>query len=101
MGGIIRLTIGSALLAVSLSGLAHAQASSARTIEQFTCKDVMREEGTNREVAIAFLHGFLLGKSGGSGFDVDTLHKQSRAFIEQCLDSPSARAVDVMTKIKG
>jgi hypothetical protein len=97
----IRLIVGSALFAMPLLGLAHAQpASSARSIEQFTCKDVMREEGTNREVAIAFLHGFLLGKSGANGFDVDTLHRQSRAFVEQCLDNPSARALDVMVRIK-
>lgn len=101
MSGTVRLFVATALSSLSLFSFAQAQPSSARTIEQFTCKDVMREEGTNREVAIAFLHGFLLGKSGGTSFDVDALHKQSRAFVEQCLDNPSARAVDVMTKIKG
>jgi hypothetical protein len=78
-----------------------AQAANTRTIEQYTCKDVMREYGVNRDVTIAFLHGFLLGKSGSSTFDLDALHKQTSAFIEHCLDNPGEKAVDAMAKIKG
>src|SRR5271154_2293176 len=82
------------------AGWARAQAGNTRTIDQYTCKDVMREHGDNRDVTIAFLHGFLLGKSGGSAFDIDALHKQTSDFIEYCLDNPSAKAVDAMSKIK-
>jgi hypothetical protein len=71
-----------------------------RTVEQFACKDVMRESGGNRDVAIAFLHGFLLGQSGGSTFNVETLRKQTDAFIERCLDNPGLRAADVMGEIR-
>ena len=81
-------------------GWTAAQAANTRTIEQYTCKDVMREHGDNRDVTIAFLHGFLLGKSGSSAFDIDALHKQTSDFIEYCLDNPSAKAVDAMSKIK-
>jgi hypothetical protein len=77
-----------------------AQAGNTRTIEQYTCKDVMRESGANRDVTIAFLHGFLLGKSGSSTFDLDVLHKQTSDFIEHCLDNPGEKAVDAMAKIK-
>jgi len=61
----------------------------------------MREHGSDRDVAIAFLHGFLLGKSGGSKFDLEVLHKQTKEFIERCLDNPKDRAIDVMSKVKG
>ena len=71
-----------------------------RTVEQYTCKDVTRESGADRDVAIAFLHGFLLGKSGGSKFNLDTLRKQSSDFIERCLDNPGERAVEAMSRIK-
>ena len=87
------------LLAFGL-GAASAQDAKDRTVEQYTCKDVIRESGADRDVAIAFLHGFLLGKSGGSKFNFDVLHKQSNAFIERCLDSLSERAVDTMSKVK-
>ena len=60
----------------------------------------MRESGENRDVAIAFLHGFLLGKSGKTNFNVDTLRKESDQFIEVCLEKPSDRAISVMTTVK-
>ncbi len=64
------------------------------------CKDVMRESGGNRDVAIAFLHGFMLGQSGGSAFNVETLRKQTDAFIERCLDNPGLKAIEAMTAAK-
>jgi hypothetical protein len=75
-------------------------ATTDRVIEQFTCKEVMREPNTSREVAIAFLHGWLLGKTGGSKFNVEVLEKQTNAFIEECLDNPQSKAADVMAKLK-
>ena len=81
-------------------GPVRAQAPSEREIERFTCKDVMREPNTSREVAIAFLHGYLLGKSGTSKFDVDLLKTQTDSFVDQCLDHPADKALDVMVKVK-
>jgi hypothetical protein len=77
-----------------------AQDATERTIDQYACKDILRESGSNRDVAIAFLHGFLLGKSGGSKFNLDVLKKQTDAFLERCLDNPHDKAVDVMMKVK-
>jgi hypothetical protein len=91
----------SALILFGLgTGWASAQSANTRTVDQYTCKDVMREHGDNRDVTIAFLHGFLLGKSGVSIFDTDVLHKQTGAFIEYCLDHPGEKAIDAMAKIK-
>ena len=94
-----------ALGALILSGLgvslAAAQSANTRTINQYSCKDVMREHGDNRDVTIAFIHGYLLGRSAGTNFDIDLLHKQTSDFIEYCLDHPGEKAVDAMAKIKG
>ena len=79
---------------------AWAQDTKDRSVEQYLCKDVMRESGANRDVAIAFLHGYLLGKSGSSKFNVDTLRQQSDAFIERCLDNPGEKAVDAAAKAR-
>ncbi len=89
------------LMTVAFCSGSPAQTGSDRVIEAFTCKDVMREPNANRQIAIAFLHGYLLGKSGSSKFNVDMLESQTNAFIEQCLDNPQSKAMDVMTKIKG
>lgn len=76
------------------------QAQFDRTVEQYTCKDIVREAGSSRDVAIAFLHGYLLGKSGASKFNIETLQNQTDAFIERCLDNPKDKAEDVMMQIK-
>ena len=60
----------------------------------------MRESGVNRDVAVAFLHGYLIGKAGGDRFNVETLRKQTDAFLDRCLDNPSAKAVDAMSETK-
>ena len=86
--------------AMLIAATGQAQQSGDRAIEQFTCKDVMRDSGSNRDVAIAFLHGYLLGKSGSSKFNLDTLRKQSDLFIDRCLDNPNEKAEDAMAKVK-
>lgn len=82
------------------AGTALAQTDKDRTIEQYECKDVIRDSGANRDVVIAFLHGYLLGKSGGSLFNLATLHRQTDAFIERCLDNPREKALDAMSAAK-
>jgi len=83
------------------------RSSSGRLIELLitTLRRAGRAEQTvghpvKSRTALAFLHGYLLGKSGRSTFNIDDLHKQTSAFIEYCLDNPSERAVDAMTNIK-
>lgn len=60
----------------------------------------MREAGANRDIAVAFLHGFLLGKSGSQSFNLDALHKQTEKFVEHCLSNPDGKAVDSMMSLK-
>jgi len=91
---------GSVLACLAMLAPAHAQDGSDRAIDQYQCRDVMRDSGANRDVAIAFLHGFLLGKSGRVQFNLDDLHKQTDAFIEHCLNNPTEKAVDAMTAVK-
>lgn len=101
MRGKTALCYASALFAgLIVSSVASAEPQP-RTVEQYLCKDVMRESGANRDVAVAFLHGYILGKSGSGKFDLEVLHKQTDDFIERCLDNPAQKAVDVMAKIKG
>lgn len=89
------------VLGAMVPGLAaSAETNTERSIDQFTCKDVMRESGPARDTAIAFGHGYLLGKSGASTFDTEALAKQTDAFIERCLDNPSEKALDALMKVK-
>jgi len=89
------LLIGSIVLN---AGAVLAQPEGDRTIDQYECRDVMRETN-DRDVSLAFLHGYLLGRSGESKFNLNALHQRSQAFLEECLLNPKTKAVDVMTAI--
>lgn len=97
----VAAAISAAILLIGLTAPGSAQNSRERTVEQYSCKDIMRESGANRDVAIAFLRGFMLGKSGSMKFNLDVLHKQSDDFIERCLTNPDEKAMDAMAKIIG
>ena len=92
------------ILAASIitgSASVQAQENKMSKVEDVTCKEVMREHGEARDIAIAFLHGFLLGKSGNSEFDLEKLMDQTDEFIDSCLDNPGEKAVDIMQKVRG
>jgi hypothetical protein len=72
-----------------------------RSVDQYTCKDIMRESGPSRDVSIAFVHGYLLGKANATTFNVGALHQQTEAFIGRCLDNPNEKALEAMMKVKG
>lgn len=98
-----RTTLGAVIVAVTFietHAIAVAQDSSARNVDQYTCKDIMRDSDDGRATDIAFLHGFLLGKSGSSAFDQDAMAKQTDSFIDYCLDHPNEKAVTAMMKFK-
>lgn len=80
---------------------AFAQNASDRSLDQFTCKQVMREGPAVRETSIAFMHGYLLGKSNSVKFNIETLLKHTDSFIDACLDNPNAKAIDIMAKTGG
>ena len=88
------------ILVGALVGIANAQDAKDRIVEQYQCKDLMRDSGGDRDVAIAFLQGFLLGKSGTSKFNLDILKKHTDGFIEYCLDHPADKAVDAMIQVR-
>ena len=89
------------LCAGTFAAPVRAQDNSQRAIDQYECKDILREPDARREVAIAFLHGYLIGKTGAATFSPQDLSKQSRAFIEHCLENPHDKALNAMMKVKG
>ena len=81
--------------------LAHAQESSVRDINSIVCRDIVRMSGDDRDIAMAFLHGYVLGTSGNGEFEVEVLYAASDSFIEHCLDNPDDVAVDVLREAVG
>ena len=100
MNGSRMLAVAAAAVLGSAVNIAGAQPQADRTVDQYTCKDLMRDGGPTREIAVAFLHGYLLGKAGGSRFNLETLSKQTDDFVERCLDNPNEKALDAMMAVK-
>lgn len=88
-------------LACLSSNAGLAQNSFDRSLDQFTCKQVMREPPAVREATIAFMHGYLLGKSNTMKFNIETVLGHTDRFLDACLDNPGAKAIDVMVKAGG
>jgi len=94
------LIVTTAIVASLTTNMAFAQTDADRTIEQYSCKDLMREGGDSRDIAIAFLHGYILGKSGTSKFNLSVLEKQTDAFIDYCLEHSAEKAEAAMNQLK-
>ena len=58
----------------------------------------MRLNGSDRDIAIGVLHGFLLGKKGTAKYSSEQLVKATDQFIEHCLDNHKAKAVESLSK---
>ena len=85
-----------ATLFVVMPGSALAGEADVEEVDKFLCKDILRTSGDDRRNAIAFMHGYLLGKSGKNRFDKAVLAKATDDFIEACLDNTSAIAITTM-----
>lgn len=86
-----------ALLSMGL--ISAAPAGQSGDLSSFSCKDIMRYDTPDRDVAISFIHGYLLGKKGTPQYVADELGKATDAFIEHCLDNPKDNALGVMAKL--
>ena len=63
-----------------------------------SCKEIMRLSGGDRDIALAFAHGYMLGKKGTTRYNVDALAKITDQFIDYCLDHPAENALQSFEK---
>jgi hypothetical protein len=81
------------------AGIAFADTNDSKDMNSFICKDIMRLSGENRDIAMAFVHGYFLGKKGSTTYKTDKLAAATDEFIETCLDNPNANALKTMGDI--
>lgn len=86
------------LLGAGVPVASQAADDATKDLSSYQCKDFMRVGGSEREIAIAFLHGYLLGKAGSTIFSTDAAHKDNEQFIEHCLDNPNDKVIAAMSK---
>ena len=81
-----------ALLSVAATAMA-ADKPETKDLKDFSCKDVMILSGEDRDISIAFAHGYMLGKNDTTKYEIDKLAKITDAFIDYCLDHPTEKAL--------
>mgnify|MGYP001817537776 CR=1 FL=1 len=84
------------ILSAAVSGTAVA--ADKRDFGTQTCREVMRLSGSDRDIALAFAHGYVLGKKGTTQYEVDALAQVTDQFIDYCLDHPAANALQSFEK---
>jgi hypothetical protein len=102
MSNSIRYLVTAALtsaLFVSASATLAEDPSTQKDLSEFLCKDVMRLPGSEREYALAFVHGYRLGKMNTTQYEIEALAAITDKFIDHCLDNPNGNALATFEKI--
>lgn len=76
-----------------------AEPSTKKDLNDYVCKDVMRLSGVDREISLALVHGYRLGKMGTTEFDVQALSDLTDRYIDYCLDNPNDNALAAFEKL--
>ena len=93
------LTTAVVLMMLNTSMAGSALAADSRDFGAQSCKDVMRLSGSDRDIALAFAHGYRLGKKGTTVYEVEALAQITDRFIDYCLDHPAENALQSFEKI--
>ena len=72
--------------------------SEPRDLKDNLCKDVMILSGEDREIAIAFAHGYMLGKKNTTRYIPAELGEATDKFMDYCLDNPKDNALAAFEK---
>ena len=70
-----------------------------KDLSSYACKDVMRLSGAERDIALALLHGYRLGKKDTTQFETGALARATDSFLDYCLDHPDENALAAFAKV--
>ena len=90
--------VASALFVGGSAALAE-EPSTQKDLKEIACKDVMRLSGSEREYALALVHGYRLGKMNTTQYEIEALAAITDKFIDHCLDNPNDNALATFEKI--
>lgn len=67
-------------------------------ISKMTCKELMSGDDTDREVGIAFFHGFMAGKKDNIIVDVNKVSSLTDKVKDYCLSNPTSTVMNAFKK---
>ena len=85
-------------LCSSASNVFSGELSEPKDLKDSQCKDIMILSGQDREIAIAFAHGYVLGKKNTTRYVPEELGKATDDFMDYCLDHPKENALAAFEK---
>ncbi len=92
------LALAVALVVVPVSAEEGKPGENTINIGKMTCKELMSGNDTDREVGIAFFHGYLAGKKGNEIVDLPSTSALSDRVRDYCLSNPTSTVMDAFTK---
>ena len=81
---------------VAIPALAETMSSEKQVIDivKMTCKELMSGNDTDREVGVAYYHGFLAGKANRHELDVYAAGALTDKVKDYCLSNPASTVMD-------
>lgn len=55
--------------------------------------------GTDRDIALALMHGYMLGKKNKTQYVIEELGETTDNFLDYCLDHPTENALQAFEKV--
>ncbi len=95
---VLAVAVSFTMLCLSGSAAFAGELSVAKDFKDNQCKDIMILSGNDREIAIAFAHGYMLGKKNTTRFIPDELAVATDKFMDYCLDHPADNALAAFEK---
>ena len=95
---ILGVAIAFSALCLGSSTAFAGELSETRDLKGNQCKDVMILSGEDREIAIAFAHGYMLGKKNTTRYVPEELGEATDKFMDYCLDNPKDNALAAFEK---
>jgi len=95
---VLLLVIGVALAAAPAWAEEGKPAANTIDIGKMTCKQLMSGSDMDREVGLAFFHGYLAGKKNRQTVDLPAASVLSDKVRDYCLSNPTSTVMDAFIK---
>ena len=95
---VLAVAVTFSVLSIGGSAALAGELSEPKDLKDSQCKDVMILSGEDREIAIAFAHGYMLGKRNTTRYVPAELGEATDKFMDYCLDNPKDNALAAFEK---
>lgn len=95
---LIFLIVGMALFSASVWAEEGKPDENMLNIGEMTCKQLMSGDDLDREVGVAFFHGYYAGKNGDKVLDLPKASALSTAVKDYCLSNPTGTVMEAFVK---